>query len=89
MAVVTVTEKHHLVITYFDGQDQLVEFAGFTVEGFVPHGCGRSCSIYRRIEFEVPVGPDDFLEKHAEVARILFCEHGLTSDQVTELLEDF
>lgn len=86
MAVVTVTEKHHLTITFFDGEDQLVPFAGFTVEGFLPH---QLPGLWERVEFEVPVGMMEGVERQGDLARILFCDHGLTADQVIELLEDF
>lgn len=90
MSVVTVTDKHGICISYFDGADQLVPFVGFTVEGMAPYvpedrGPGWVC-------FEVQ--PKNrttaaFFKACAELAKMLFMDLGFTSDQVIELMEDF
>lgn len=91
MSIVTVTDKYNLTITYFDGQDQLVPFSGFTVDGMAPYvpedeGPGWVC-------FEMPVHPKAPREIYflvlQNLARRLFCDLGFTADQVIALLEDF
>lgn len=99
MSVVTAVDKHDISISYFDGRDQLIPFRGYYVEGTAPHvpenmqcpddtphECNPSWVCF---ELTHDGSIEEFFKATTELARMLFCDLGFTSEQVMELMEDF
>lgn len=88
MAIVTQTDLFDISISYFNGEDQLIPFRGYSVEGMAPyvpedHRAGWVC-----FEIDQPTGTT-FQEASCDLASRLYLDLGFTAEQVIKLMEDF